>query len=186
MSAFEKLITRKSHGKLVKPAPSKEQMARLFKLALRAPDHALLKPWRYLVFEGDGLIRLGKLFVEASIKEQPNLDEDKRAKIAKKPLRAPMVVISIVCYQEHDKVPKIEQVLSSGAAVQNLLMAAHLEGIGAKWRTGGLAFNRDLMQALGLQENEEITGFIYLGQEEGRKASLKHPDQSEFVNWYSE
>jgi nitroreductase len=186
MSSIDTLLTRKSHGKLVHPAPSKEQMTRLFKLALRAPDHALLKPWRFLVFEGESLVKLGELMVEASLKTDSELSAEKLEKIANKPLRAPMVVISIVCYKEHPKVPKIEQVLSSGASVQNLLLAAHLEGIGVKWRTGSLAFNRHLMDNLGLQANEQITGFIYLGQEEGRKATLKHPDQSEFVSWYSE
>lgn len=186
MPLIEQLLFRKSHSKLVAPAPTKEQMTKLFKLALRAPDHALLKPWRYLVFEGDALVRLGELFVTASLKDEPTLSEATQAKIAKKPLRAPMVVVSIVCYKEHHKVPEFEQILSSGAAVQNLLIGAHLEGIGAKWRTGGLAFNRHLMDSLGLHESEQITGFVYLGQEEGRRASLNHPEQSKFVSWFKD
>ncbi len=185
MSSLDKLLTRKSHGKLVAPAPTKEQMAEIFKLALRAPDHALLKPWRFLVFQGDGLKRLGQLFLEASLKQDPQLDAEKQHKIANKPLRAPLVVVSVVSYKPHKKVPKMEQILSAGAGVQNILMAAHLLGIGAMWRTGGLAFNRDLMESLGLAENEQISGFIYLGKEQGRKASLRHPEQTEFVEWYN-
>ena len=186
MSSLNNLLTRKSHGRLTGPAPSKEQLSHIFKLALRAPDHALLKPWRYLVFEGESLAQLGELFVQASVKAEPDLSPEKLEKIANKPLRAPLVIVSVVSFKEHKKVPEIEQILSAGAAVQNILMAAHLKGIGAMWRTGNLAFNRHLMDSLGLLDNEQITGFIYLGQEVGSKAAIRHPEQSEFIQWFEE
>jgi nitroreductase len=186
MSLIEHLLERKSHGRLTAPAPSKKQMEKLFQLALRAPDHAQLRPWRYLVFEGDALQRLGQLFVEAQLVTDPDLSKEKQQKLANKPLRAPMVVVSLMSVKPHKKVPEIEQILSSGAAVQNLLMAAHLSDIGAMWRTGSLAFNRHLMDRLGLADNEQITGFIYLGQEEGRKASIRHPEPAKFIQWFDE
>ena len=80
-----------------------------------------------------------------------------------------MVIVASVCIKEHPKVPKVEQLLSAGASVQNLIMAAHFQGIGAIWRTGNLAFNHHLMKSLGLAESEEIVGFIYLGSEVGEK-----------------
>lgn len=183
MANLELLLSRKSHNRLVSPAPTKEQVFELFKLALRAPDHALLKPWRYLVFSEDALATLGDYFVESSLLENPEISEDKLERIRNKPKRAPMVIVSIATIKQHKNVPEIEQILSSGAAVQNLIMGAHLQGLGAIWRTGGLAFSRDLMTRLGLSSSEQITGFIYLGQEEGNKAKVKHPEISEFVEW---
>ena len=183
MSNLDTLFSRKSHNKLTDPAPSRSDMEDLFKAALRAPDHALLKPWRYLVFQGESLIKLGELFAQATIAIDKEVSYEKLEKLKAKPLRAPMVVVSIVAIKEHKKVPEVEQILSAGAGVQNLLMAAHFKGIGAIWRTGGLAFNDELMKLLELESNEQITGFIYLGTEFGKKAQLNHPKLDDFVNW---
>jgi len=183
MANIELLFSRKSHSRLVGPAPDKKEIEQLVKLALRAPDHALLKPWRYLVFAGESLKLLGEHFAKASLSANPDISNDKLERIKKKPFRAPMVIVSIVTIKQHKKVPELEQVLSAGAGVQNLIMAAHLQNIGAIWRTGDLAFNLELMRLLGLDENEKITGFVYLGQEEGDKGKVVHPDQGEFVRW---
>ncbi len=183
MLPLEELLKRKSHNKLIAPAPSKEQIEEMMKLALRAPDHALLKPWRYQIYTGAALNQLGKLFVKASLVGNPNLTPDKLNKLEMKPLRAPMVIVASVEITEHPKVPEIEQYLSAGASVQNLLMAAHLMDIGAIWRTGSLCFNRHLMELLGYKDNQYIVGFIYLGAEEGSKRQPSFVEQNDFVKW---
>ncbi len=183
MLPLDILLKRKSHNKLVLPAPTSKQVQDMMQAALRAPDHAQLKPWRYLIYRGESLKRLGEYFVRASLLKEPALSEDKQDRIANKPLRAPMVMIAIIRLVEHRKVPEIEQILSAGASVQNLIMAAHFMNIGAIWRTGDLAFNRQLMDELGLSSNESIAGFIYLGQEEGVKKAVPQIDQSDFVEW---
>ena len=177
------LQARQSHNKLVEPAPSRTQLDEMFKAALRAPDHALLRPWRYRVYEGEALSELGENFLQASLQEEPELSELKQEKIRNKPLRAPMVVVASVLLQEHPKVPHVEQILSAGASVQNLLMAAHFQGVGAMWRTGSLAFSHHLMDLLGLAEDEVIVGFIYLGTEEGDKRRIKPFELEEFVSY---
>ncbi len=181
MNNLELLLSRKSHNKLEAPAPSDEQLDILFKAALRAPDHALLRPWRYRVYQGDALLELGDLFAQAMLNESPDTSADKLDKIKQKPLRAPMVIVASVVIQEHPKVPEIEQILSSGASVQNILMAAHFQNIGAMWRTGGMAFNSYLHQLLAMEKTEQITGFIYLGQEVGEKRPAKPFEIEEFV-----
>lgn len=186
MSPIETLLSRKSHAKLTSPAPTKEQLEILFKAALRAPDHALLKPWRYRVFSGSELTQLGELFVKASLDADADLSEQSIERIRNKPMRAPMVIVASVFFSEHPKVPHIEQILSAGASVQNLLVAAHFLKIGAMWRTGALAFNDFLKQYMGLADNEQIIGFIYLGKEQGEKRAVEHPPIEEFVSWYNE
>jgi len=181
MNPVDLLISRKSHNKLVAPAPSDEQLEILFKSALRAPDHALLKPWRYRVFEGDALADLGDKFVDAARMGPEDMSEEKLEKLRLKPLRAPMVIVSSVVIQDHPKVPQIEQILSGGASVQNILMAAHFLGIGAMWRTGNLAYNHHLMNALDFDEKEILTGFIYLGTEAGTKRQAKPVNSQDFV-----
>lgn len=186
MSPVEILLARKSHNRLTFPPPNDQQLDIMFKAALRAPDHASLRPWRYRVYSGHALDRLAEHFVSATLHTTPDLSIEKSEKIRQKPKRAPMVVVASVCVVEHPKVPEIEQHLSAGASVQNLLMAAHFQGIGAIWRTGSLAFNSHLMKLLEFSENESIVGFIYLGTEEGEKRKVKPFEMSDFVTRFDQ
>ena len=181
MEPIDLLLSRKSHNKLIAPAPSDSQLDLLFKSALRAPDHALLKPWRYRVYQGSALNDLGEMFAQAAQLADTELSQEKLDKLRLKPLRAPMVVIASVIVKEHPKVPVIEQFLSAAAGVQNLLVAAHFEGIGAMWRTGSMAYNKHLMKLLELEQDESIIGFIYLGTETGNKREAKPVSVEDYV-----
>lgn len=181
MDILEQLLSRQSHNKLTEPGPTDEQLEVMFKAALRAPDHALLKPWRYRIYSGHGRERLAEYFVQAAKQSSPDISAEKLTKVRAKPMRAPMVIVASVCVTEHPKVPEIEQVLSGGASVQNLLMAAHFQGVGAIWRTGEIAFNQHFMNLLGCAENEKIIGFIYLGKEIGERRPLKLAEISDYV-----
>ena len=47
------LKQRNSAPKLKEPAPSPVQMKEIFRAALRAPDHAWMRPWRFLTIEDE-------------------------------------------------------------------------------------------------------------------------------------
>lgn len=163
MDALDAILTRVSQGKLVAPAPSADALARAFACALRAPDHRQLRPWRYLVIEGESLQRLGDVFVAAMRAENPALDEVEAERLRKMPLRAPLIVVAITTPRPDPKVPPEEWLLSTGAAVQNFLLGLHAQGYGAMWRTGPLAHSGVVKEALGLGEGETLSGFIYVG-----------------------
>jgi len=168
MSTLDTLQSRISSSRLTGPAPSEAVMEQIFKSALRAADHANLRPWRFLVLSGQDLNRLGDLFAEISIANDADISDEAVDKARKKPLRAPLILVAIARCQQHPKVPEIEQILSTGAAVQNMLNAAYAQGVGAIWRTGPMAYDRRVMHGLGLAENEKIVGFIYMGTPEGK------------------
>lgn len=163
MDALTALTTRTSQGALTEPAPSSDVLNTAFQAALRAPDHRLLRPWRYLVIEGEARQRLGELFLQAGLQDNPALTEVEQQRLLKMPLRAPMIVVAITVAKDDPKVPLVEQVLSTGAAVQNFLVAIHAQGFASMWRTGWVVEHKHILQALGLLTNESIAGFIYLG-----------------------
>ena len=72
-------------------------------------------------------------------------------------------IVLIADIKEHPKVPKIEQMLSLGAAAQNILLSISSLGYGGVWRTGNMAFNPHVVRALELPENSEIIGYLYIG-----------------------
>jgi nitroreductase len=63
----------------------------------------------------------------------------------------------------HSKVPEVEQLLSAGAAAQNIMVAAHAMGYAGIWRTGKPCFDNHVKTALGASKNDQIVGFLYLG-----------------------
>ena len=60
MDALDLLLNRVSVPRLVAPGPDAGQRELLFRAALRAPDHAQLRPWRFLTVEGEALAQLGE------------------------------------------------------------------------------------------------------------------------------
>ncbi|WP_299940518.1 nitroreductase family protein [uncultured Microbulbifer sp.] len=175
MDALIALHNRVSTGKLIGPAPTEQQRQNLFRAALRAADHACLRPWRFLLVEGEARKRLGRIFLHASEQaEGVALTEAQRQRTLGMPLRAPLIIIAITRLQEHPKVPYLEQHMSTAAAVQAMLTAAYAEGVGAYWRTGPLAGNPLVAKELGLAENDRIDGFIYCGTPES--APRQAPD----------
>ncbi|MBP8020162.1 MAG: nitroreductase [Agitococcus sp.] len=163
MDTLTALLTRTSQGALTEPAPSADVLNTAFQAALRAPDHRLLRPWRYLVIGGEAMKRLGEIFLEAGLQDNPALTEVEQQRLLKMPLRAPMIVVAITVAKDDPKVPLVEQILSTGAALQNFLLAIHAQGFASMWRTGWVTEHAHIRTALGLLTNESIAGFIYLG-----------------------
>ena len=174
MDALDVLHQRVSTPKLTEPAPNDAQRDALYRAALRAADHGLMQPWRFLVIEGEGLDRMGELLVKAALADKPDLSENEQHSLRAKPHRAPLIIVAIAACREHPKVPVIEQVVSAGAAVQNMLNAAFAQGIGAFWRTGGPAYHPVVREGLGITGQEELVGFLYLGT----PAKTLHPPKS--------
>lgn len=185
MKALDALHGRVSAQRLGGEPPSEAALDNMFRAALRAPDHALLRPWRFLVIRGDARVELGDLFVEAQLKDAPDMRQPQIAKAASKPMRAPMIIVVIASIKPHPKVPEIEQIISAGAAAQNMLVAAHAQGIGAMWRTGSMAYHPVVMAGLGLAENERIVAFLYVGEVVGDKRSKTPLPVDEFVSEWS-
>lgn len=163
MHAIEALLQRSSAPRLVEPAPQGEQREQIFRAALRAPDHARLRPWRFLVVEGAGRERLGEAMQRAMRAHTPQLSPQEADKLRSNPLRAPLIVVLVASLSDHPKVPEIEQLLSVACAAQNMLLAAHALGFGGIWRTGPVTYTRELRAELGLAATERLLGFLYLG-----------------------
>lgn len=163
MQAIEALTNRVSCGKLTTPAPDAHQRELMYKAALRAADHGSLKPWRFLEIEGAGLEALGELYVRAAMHDEPSLSEPQLQRFRQMPTRAPLIVAAIAQNIDHPKVPQIEQILATGAAVQNLITAAFALGVGAYWRSGAMVEHAVVKQGLNMLDGEVLVGFIYLG-----------------------
>lgn len=163
MDTLTALTQRVSVPRLTEPGPTPEQVRQLLAAAIRAPDHGMLRPWRFIVLEGADRERLGDIMEWRLLKRQPDADRKARDKLRAKALRAPTLIVAVAEITEHHKVPAWEQVLAVGAAVQNIMVAAHALGLGAMWRTGDLANDPSVKARLGFADKDQVVGFIYLG-----------------------
>ena len=174
----EFILNRSSEPRLEAPAPDTATLEQAFACAARAPDHALLRPWRYLVIEGERLQALGEVFAATCAN---NSDEKKIEKLRCSPLRAPMVIVGIASPTAHPKVPEIEQVMSAATGMVLLELALQDAGYGVMWRTGPVAYHAAVHEAMGLGEHESITGFLYTGTVADSKPPVPRPAVSEFA-----
>lgn len=176
------LQQRNSSPRLVEPAPDAAQLSEMLRAAVRAPDHAWLRPWRFLEVRGERREAFGELLEQCLLKRNPQADEAARTRARNAPLRAPLLVVVVARLSEHPKVPHVEQRLSAGCAAHGLLLAAEALGFAGIWRTGDPAFDREVMDGLGLGAQEEITGFLYLGSRDGQAKPLPQLEPEEFVS----
>jgi nitroreductase len=159
---FEMINARNSDGLLSDPAPSDEELAFAIQAGLTAPDHHRLQPWRFLTVKGDARIKMGEALHQALV-ARGETDEELFRKVRAQPLRAPLILVCVAHTQQHPKVPVQEQVLSTGAAIQNILLMIKALGYGAIWRTGAITGSPVLKQSFGLAEQDIIVGFVYIG-----------------------
>jgi len=166
MDALEALLGRRTvpPARMTGPGPDAAALERMFAAAAAAPDHGRLRPWRFLLVEGEARRALGELFARGLAEDDPDLDPAELARQREAPLRAPVIVLAIaVLDPDHPKIPEIEQIAAAAAAIQNLLLAAHALGFAGKWTTGRPAYSEGVRRGLGLGPNERILGILYLG-----------------------
>ncbi|MEL0227286.1 MAG: nitroreductase [Gammaproteobacteria bacterium] len=181
METLEAIQTRNSVPLLTDPAPTSEEMSEVYKGALRAPDHARLRPWKFIEVRGDSRDKLAKIFIDTATALNSDLSENEISKLEKAPHRAPMVIILAANIKEHPKVPEIEQIISLGAAAQNILLGIHEIGYSAVWRTGNMAFNPEITKFLGLEENFKIIGYLYVGTSTGKEKPIPELEIQDFL-----
>src|SRR5262245_46756100 len=163
--ALELLRTRRSLKpiELIAPGPSAMEIDTLLTVASRVPDHGKLTPWRFIVFEGDARLKAGAAIETAFRTRYPEAKPEQVQFEQQRLARAPLVIAVVSKAAPHVKIPEWEQVLSAGAAAMSLVLASHAIGYAANWITEWYAYDRAVLEALGLNGNERIAGFVHIG-----------------------
>ena len=166
---------------LGEPGPSEQEIETLLKVASRVPDHGKLVPWRFILIQGEARGRLGEVMASAFQADNPGAGAEQVAAERERFTQAPLVVAVVSRVVPHVKIPDWEQVLSAGAACMNLLTAANALGYGASWLTGWGAFDRRVLDALGLKPGERIAGFIHIGTAKEVPSDRDRPNLADIV-----
>ena len=160
---LETIVGRISPVQLTAPGPTAQQRALLLQAACSAPDHGRVQPWRLTFIEGAARQRLGDLMAKSLKRREPDAPDTKLQAEKVKAMRAPLVVVAAAQIQG-EKIPAIEQVVATGADVQNMILAAHAMGLGALWRTGAVAYDEEFKKAFDLGPQDALVGIVYIGK----------------------
>ena len=184
--ALDLLNTRRSVKpmELVAPGPSNPELERLITIAARVPDHGKLTPWRFIVFEGEARLAIGEAIAAAFRADHPEATADQIAFERARLARAPLVIAVVSRAAPHVKIPEWEQVLSAGASAMNLVTAAHALGYAASWITEWYAYDRRVLDAIGLAAHERIAGFVHIGTPLRPPEDRERPPLTEIVTRY--
>jgi len=170
---------------LIEPGPDHEQLRDILTIAARVPDHARLVPWRFITISGEGRDRLNAAIGERFDALHPDADEMQCEHARARMSHAPLVVAVVYRPGEHPKVPELEQALSAGAACMNLIHACNAHGFAALWLTEWYAFDRVVLEALGLAEHEHIAGFMHVGTQAEARDERPRPELVDIVTSFS-
>jgi nitroreductase len=160
---IETIFARRSIPALRPDPIPKEVVERLLAAAVQAPNHYHVRPWRFIVLQGAARERLGDVFAEALQASHPDMPQAGLDKERAKPLRAPLLIAVGVDLPDEPRVIELENICAAAAAVENLLLAAQSLGLGGIWRTGPAASDPRVKAFLGLQANQPLIAFLYLG-----------------------
>jgi nitroreductase len=160
---LQRLASRFSVGArhLVEPGPSDEQLLAMTTVAMRAPDHAELAPYRFQVIRGDTRGALARLFEQAA--RDAGKDAAAAAMDAERAAAAPVTVaVTARIDLGHPIVPAHEQWAAVGGAIANLLNAAHLLGYAGKMLSGAKVRDLNVARAF-CAPGETLVGWVVLG-----------------------
>lgn len=129
-----------------------------------APNHGKAEPWRFIVFTGEGLKRLGE-FQSGLYKSESgeNFKEATYLKLQQNPLKASHIIAIGMKRTSLKNIPEIEDIEAVACAVQNIYLSITAYGLGGYMTTGGITYMDKAKPFFGLEEADKLLGFFYIG-----------------------
>lgn len=155
-SVASAIANRRSTMRVSDEHPSDWELDELVKIAVSAPDHGYLRPWRLVLLRGSARLKLADALAESA-------PEKSFAQAESKVCRAPLLISVVLSTRKHPKVPEWEQLAATVGMVTNLSLLLHVYGWAASWRTGRAVDAESVRKCLGLGRNEKSLGWLYVG-----------------------
>jgi nitroreductase len=185
-AAVAPLLSRRSVSpkRLEAPGPTQADIDLILQAALRAPDNGNLLPWRVVEFRGEQRDALADLFEQEKLRRDPLVSANDLRRAREHATHPPVLLAFVVSPRERSKVPLREQWLAAGAALGNLLNAAHQLRFGAIVLSGERCFDATLAKQLGLRPSECLAGFVSLGSIAQLPPRRKHAMPAEVWSYW--
>ena len=131
--------------------------------AQMAPCHRLTWPWRFTIPGPDVRQNLYELSVQLKAAKMDTEPTDfLRKTMREKTLNPALIVVSQVLSGSENQ--RKEDYAACACAIQNLCLSVTADGYQSKWSTGGLTRDETSYALLNIPTNEEVVGFIWIGE----------------------
>ncbi len=161
MDVYTAIHTRRDLEAFAEACPPREVVARIIEAATWAPNHRMTEPWRFYVVAGDGRERLadalGAWLVASGAPE--GAQRSARSKL----MRAPLTVFVSQAGAQDDADRALEDYAACAAAIQNLLLAAHEEGLVVHLSTDRMVGYDRTREYLGVEPGGRIVAMLNVG-----------------------
>lgn len=184
-SAYALITSRQniSPKRLDEPGPSPQELEQIFQAAAAAPDHGLVRPWRFVLVPQNKRAELAEVFALALIDRDPGATLEQIESAREKAHRAPCLMLVVARLGTCEPpIPELERMVSVGCAVQNMLLMAHSQSFGSSLTSGQAMQSPRMRKLFGLADGEEAVCFVNIGTVTKRKATRLHPSPDAFVS----
>ncbi|MBL7724061.1 MAG: nitroreductase [Chitinophagaceae bacterium] len=149
-----------------------------------APNHGREEPWQFTVFSGEGLRRFADFQSELYKETTPNnFKEITYAKLQQQPLKASHIIAIGMKKSANKNIPEVEDIAAVSCAVQNIYLSVSAYGLGGYWTTGGITYRPQAKAFFGLEENDKLLGFFYIGHVAIPSTGASRKPIEEKVTW---
>jgi nitroreductase len=183
MEIIDAIFSRQSIANLRPDPVPRDLVERLLAAAVQAPNHYRVRPWRFVVLQGQARERLGDVFADVLLANHPGLPEAALDKERAKALRSPLLIAVGVDAPADPRVIETENICATAAAVENILLAAEALGLAAKWRTGDAAYDPRVKAFLGFEPEQRLISFLYIGYPNVEPAPVDRPSFEDRTTW---
>jgi F420 biosynthesis protein FbiB-like protein len=173
---FEVVKNRRSIRKYTSKPVQKEVILEVLEAAGCAPSAHNSQPWRFIILQDLQVKRnLADAMAEAWAKDLQRdgimVEPDKRVERVERFASSPVLILACLTVVDLRKFPDSERqmcerdlaVQSFGAALQNLLLAAHAKGLGACWFCAPSFCKETVRKILRIPNTVEPQAFVAMG-----------------------
>ncbi len=172
MELEEAITKRRSIRRFRAQTVPKETLERIIQTAIWAPSAMNTQPWHFTVLAGEKKDALVSIASESFEKLQIRLRQlfpEKHVEFLRRYFmtfgNAP-VIIAVAVDKLGEEVYRLAGIQSAAAAIQNLLLLAHAEGLGACWMTGVLWVRDQIESFLNIPSDQELAALVAIGYPE--------------------
>ena len=172
-----------SPKRLIDPGPTDRQLGEMLALAAAAPDHGQLMPWRFVVVPSHKRGSLAEVFALALIDRDPGATLVQIEAAREKAHRAPLLMLAVARLGSAEPdIPSVERLVSLGAAIQNLLLAAQALGFGSGLTSGQAMSSPRTRELFALAHGEVPVCFVNVGTTARHKPPRVRPAADVFFS----
>jgi nitroreductase len=168
MEFYEVITSRRSVRAFQSKAVPRDVLERIISAAASAPSSENEQPWEFYVATGAARLRLGRVVAQTTVYLTEYMDVLGPARYEQavswySSLGDAPVLIAVAIPDSEDEFKRMNRLISMGTALENLLLSAHREGLGACPLTFSYWVKDEVSDVLGVPSGRSVVSIVALG-----------------------